>query len=351
MLVFIPGADVATEYYSDTAAAIQEASNLRLWVIIPAIPSELCISYCSTAATCGFLDKMVTSVFEQAVAQGFTGTDQAPDTFLAGHSLGGSCASNLSEHRHNKGTDFQALIEMGSYVSNHDVAGWPIPVLTLGAELDGGLGRPGMLNIDVMSSDNAAIAEGQAIDSDWQATNKPVVILPGMDHSDFCPGFHVPGDVYPSAVDESTAMSQIGEAVSSFLHLHSEQSEDLVQDALSYIKEQSEWTRDNLLHAYRQALLWEKSADEETAPWCEMAEVELSGLSAADKERMNVISVNEDTSKHFEDTRVSWAASGNEATFNVSGYVFPYTVTDIADSCYTSALELGCKLASSDRVA
>jgi len=172
-----------------------------------------------------------------------------------------------------------------------------------------------------------------------------------MDHSDFCPGFHVPGDVYPSAVDEATAMTQVGNAVSAFMHLHTEQSESLVQDSLLYIKQQSEWTRNNLLHAYRQALLWEKSADEETAPWCEMAEYELSGLSAADKERMNVISVNEDTSKHFEDTRVSWAQSGNEATFNVSGFVFPYTSKDIADSCYTSALELGCKLASSDRVA
>jgi len=35
MMVFIPGGNVATEYYTDTAKAIQEATNLNLWVVVP----------------------------------------------------------------------------------------------------------------------------------------------------------------------------------------------------------------------------------------------------------------------------------------------------------------------------
>ena len=35
MMVFIPGGKVSTEYYIDTVKAIQEASNLNLWVVVP----------------------------------------------------------------------------------------------------------------------------------------------------------------------------------------------------------------------------------------------------------------------------------------------------------------------------
>ena len=58
--------------------------------------------------------------------------------------------------------------------------------MTIGAELDGGLGRPSNLNQDIVSSDKATLDAGESLDSMWQATNKPVVIIPGIDHSDFC---------------------------------------------------------------------------------------------------------------------------------------------------------------------
>lgn len=91
--------------------------------------------------------------------------------------------------------------------------------MTIGGELDGGLGRPSNLNRDIVSSDNATLAAGESLDSTWQATNMPVVIIPGIDHSDFCGGFRVPGDVYPSAVSGIEAETRIGETVSSFLHI------------------------------------------------------------------------------------------------------------------------------------
>ena len=52
MLVLIPGANVATSYYSDTAAAIQEATDLKLWVVVPEIADKLCISVCPTSGSC-----------------------------------------------------------------------------------------------------------------------------------------------------------------------------------------------------------------------------------------------------------------------------------------------------------
>jgi len=75
---------------------------------------------------------------------------------MSGHSLGGVCASNLAQHKSNKKQPYTALVVMGSYVGGQDVASFPIPVFTMGAELDGGLGRPGMLNLSLISSDKAA---------------------------------------------------------------------------------------------------------------------------------------------------------------------------------------------------
>ena len=107
---------------------------------------------------------------------------------------------------------------MGGYVKDQDVASSKRPVFTLGAELDGGLGRPGNLYKSIQSSDAWAKLNG-GINSEKHVSEKPVVILAGADHSDFCPGFEVPGDIYPSEIKKDQAMSIIGNAVSAFLHL------------------------------------------------------------------------------------------------------------------------------------
>ena len=98
------------------------------------------------------------------------------------------------------------------------MADYKIPVLTLGAELDGGMGRPGYLYQSVVSSDTWA-AENGGINSEAHVTQKPVVFLEGADHSDFCPGFQVPGDIYPSEITKDHAMSIIGDQVSAFLNI------------------------------------------------------------------------------------------------------------------------------------
>ena len=107
---------------------------------------------------------------------------------------------------------------MGGYVADNNVADYQIPVLTLGAELDGGLARPGYLYNSLISSDTWAANNG-GINSQEHVTQKPVVILEGADHSDFCPGFQVPGDVYPSEITKDVAMSRIGEQVGAFLNI------------------------------------------------------------------------------------------------------------------------------------
>ena len=51
LLIFIPGADVATSYYTATAQAIQQATTgLRLHVVIPTVTDQLCISQCPSSS-------------------------------------------------------------------------------------------------------------------------------------------------------------------------------------------------------------------------------------------------------------------------------------------------------------
>jgi len=107
---------------------------------------------------------------------------------MSGHSLGGVCAGTLVEAYSESEKAYDSLVVMGSYVEKQDVAGYKTDVFTLGAELDGGLGRPGNLLHSMRSSDSWAAANG-GIDSENQIRQKAVVILPGIDHSNFCPGF------------------------------------------------------------------------------------------------------------------------------------------------------------------
>ena len=95
MLVLIPGADVDTGYYKDTAKAIQEAADLKLWVVIPEIADKFCISVCSTASLCGHLQTDVSKVIGMAKDQGYTGPLVGEGVFMSGHSLGSTCADNL----------------------------------------------------------------------------------------------------------------------------------------------------------------------------------------------------------------------------------------------------------------
>ena len=159
LMVLIPGAGVATSYYEAPLRAIQEAVNLRLWAVSPAIPGEKCIVYCESALICAPLHALVSSALEAAAELGWEASAMSA-TFLTGHSLGAVCAATLAEAYEG---EYDAAVVMGACVT--DVASFPLPVLTLGAELDGGGARPGYLSLSLRSSDAAATAAGHTVDS------------------------------------------------------------------------------------------------------------------------------------------------------------------------------------------
>ena len=84
------------------------------------------------------MDCTVEDALKEAVRHGYNGS--IDKFFLAGHSLGGTCAATYTQAYTDK---VLANILYGSYVTDSNVADWTVPVLTVGAELDGGQGRPG----------------------------------------------------------------------------------------------------------------------------------------------------------------------------------------------------------------
>ena len=114
MFVFIPGANVPTSYYIDTARAIQEATDLKLWVVIPEILDKFCISICPSKDACFKLYNDVNQVIGMATEQGYTGPSQGKNVYVAGHSLGTTCADNLIQ---GYSFGYEAGIMMGGYVA------------------------------------------------------------------------------------------------------------------------------------------------------------------------------------------------------------------------------------------
>ena len=72
-----------------------KASALRLWVVVPSMPTEKCILACPSPSLCAPMHQIVQTAVSKAVDQGYAGTLASPDAFVAGHSMGGACASNL----------------------------------------------------------------------------------------------------------------------------------------------------------------------------------------------------------------------------------------------------------------
>ena len=248
LLLFIPGAHVATEYSTGPLEAIQEAANLRLWVVAPSIPGDMCINYCTSPEDCGGLEDLAAAAVAKAVAAGFGGSPTA-DGFVAGHSLGSECASSLaiaSASAAAAAEPYAAAVLMGGFAPSSDVGAFPLPVLTLNAELDGGTARPGYVSLSLRSSDAWAVGQSQPLGGAWQLANGPVAILPGLDHSSFCPGYSVPGDVFPPEVSEATSDPLIGAATAAFLHLNTDQPGSVASDALAALQASVQWTRDLL---------------------------------------------------------------------------------------------------------
>ncbi|CAE8721074.1 unnamed protein product, partial [Polarella glacialis] len=325
MLVFIPGGKVPNQHYEATARAIQAAAaekQINLWVVIPAVFQRLCIISCTSPKICAPLH----GAAEAALTVAYSSPSALP---------------------------YAGLIVMGSYVDetgDHDLVNFPTPVLTLNVELDGGLARPGKTSVwwrqhlELMSSKG----EGYAL------ANKPVIVLPELNHTNFCPGFDVPGDL-PAEVDQATATGLIGQSVAAFLVLQMNTSSTAEKAAAAaLLSEQVAWTK-QLLYLKAQDLERmpsdTKISAEGASPFCAHAQHMVAGMSDSDDARIEVQDGFHVDSQNLEHCHPNWT-SLNDGRILIRSCGHTDYYPDISNTgTITAASEIACKMLSSDRVA
>jgi len=344
LMVFIPGGNVPTDNYVETVQAIQKRTELPLYVAIPSIPGKICI-----ALTNIILNQLILSAIKQAEKAGWQGTHQ-DDVIIAGHSLGGTCANGYARAY----GPFSSVVIFGSYVDETgpgNLMNYPTPVLTLGAELDGGLARPGKMAIWYKQFKN--MTEHHVGDV---LVNKPVLVLPRIDHSDFCPGFAVPGDL-PSESSRSDALEAIGSTTAAFLHgqyLPASAAKD--RAAARAVLEQRLLFTSELLDGYLRALELEVDSGMGclegglTAPWCEHAQRLIANVADEYASKLQIYSTYWNSSKTLEHSRTKYSGGASGLTLMVHGHNAYYR--DIANTGeFSAASEIGCKMLSGERVA
>jgi len=183
---------------------------------------------------------------------------------------------------------------------------------------------------------------------------KPVIVLPGLNHSDFCPGFDVPGDLM-AEVDQATATQTIGLVVAAFLHLVTPStSASLTKDALALMKAKVAWTRD-LLAPYCKAQDMERDVSstsisaEGASSFCAKAQHIIAGLSWEDDRKLHVTDGFHVKSSDLEHCHPKWNVTGTGLDTTSCSHTDYYA--DVANTQeITAASEIACKMHSSERI-
>lgn len=357
--VLITGAHVPNDRYTATAATIQAkvATKMRLWVVIPAIPAvynRFCIDSCPAARSCSPLHQAVEDALDTAMAMGWKRTNDEEDMFLFGHSVGGFCANTLFQAYSTPTTrPYAALVVMGSYVDEdgpYSLASYPKPVLILNVELDGRNARPGRTALWWRQHEQLVSSKG-ALPA---LLEKPVIVLPKLNHSNFCPGFDVPGD-FMAEVSLAEATETVAEVVAAFLFVRMAALKGWVPaEAVMLLRTKIAWTRE-LLTPFLKAQDMEKDASqvstsaEGASSFCGQAQHLIAGLAPVDDARLIVEDGFHGSSPQLEHCHPNWTHMGNKLTVHTCSHTDYYP--DIRNTgSIKAASKIACKMLSKERI-
>ena len=209
LFVFAPGADRAASEYQSVLQAIQEQSGLNLAVA-------------SLKFTASFPNPIefsgrVQSAIDYAKTQNGFENLTSSQVYLGGHSLGGIFARDIVASK-----NFGGLVLFASYLNADEknkinLANVSFPVLTLGGE------RDGLTRITRISKEWETLQKlSQAAASPDVFAQKPVVVLPDVNHSLFASGQLQKSD-FISPLKIAQAHSAIAEKVAAFLNVNAAQ--------------------------------------------------------------------------------------------------------------------------------
>lgn len=260
LLVLFPSVGIPSEHYEPTVVAIQRASKQPLWAVIA-----------STEAGC---DASFKAALDAAAKEGWAPLASAASTWLLGHEDNETCAEKMLTANAAAGAVFMGALPGDEF----DFANSK-PTFILSAELHGGAARPGR----AVAWWRRRVELIKEVGVDKALLEKPMVILPGQNSGNFCPGFDVLGDL-EAEVDQTAATSHIGEAVGVFIDGIYEHEASEIMGALA---DQTEVLLQPLLTALDMEHISTGGLNVNgSSPYCEKAQLILAGLSSEDEARV-----------------------------------------------------------------
>lgn len=329
LMLLVPGGKVPPEDYLPMAKGAQEKSKLRMAVGIPRCHINLCDAIIELPR---LLNELIDSVNATA-----SGALKAADVFVTGHSLGGTGA----RHFYDVYPGAAGLALFGTqYNGDHEdykgTLGYPIdlesfkgPLLALTGELD-------MLPI---SHTSELVRQWRALsEADFYFEKLPI-ILPGMDHSQFCPPFEVNGDLVPEVSNED-ATAAISEVVGAWLDAVASKGADsaAVSLLLGYARKTAPIAQPFI------------EATKMDLTWCARAQ----SLLAKSPEALDVHVEHRYDSANLEHCHPNVTKDGDLVKVSVCDYRFySYLNSSLPDFAptYEGAQDISCKMVSEDKIA
>jgi len=285
-------------------------------------------------------------VLNDAKTAGFNGG--VGDVFISGHSLGGAGARYLvdKEPRYAGlalfGTQYNSQANSGEVTPGYpaDLLAWSQPLLAVSGELD-------MMPVTHMA---ALLTQYDEL-SPAAKKRKVPIIIPGMDHSQFCPGFDVVGDNV-AEISNAEAAQAVGAVTAAWLDLQV-LPDGITAAASELLASMVESTTRPILGAFMEA------ARNEPAAYCAKAQLFKANLPAEYNEQVHIVVKTLNSSantEHFHPNASmnTGARSGNGAnslTVSIGSYPFydqddKYSPLKFIPS-YVGARDITCKMLSS----
>lgn len=349
LVLFVPGGKVPPEYYTAFVQGFLDRSNTSL---------VSAIVHCGKLNLCNPLGQLNGLLAEATkAAAGLRGgvPFDPKDIFVFGHSLGGVGARHyVDTFKPSGASSFLGLALLGTQYNGDsenfngtlgyptNVTAFPIPLLMLLGELD------------KVPVSHAAIVYEQILQlpSAKDRSRKAVLVVPGMDHSQFCSPFNVSGDIEPE-ISNAEALRVASTLAAAWIDVVSIETNSVAYDPSQHILDYSERFTRPITAAFREARLLEQTN------LCSDMQLKLiQNFPVSSQEQVGpVLTTVVDSSAGLEHSHTSFnlTRDGRLALLTVLYAYYPqqksFNPVEILSPTYSGAKDISCKLVSADRIA
>ncbi|KAI6653218.1 hypothetical protein LOD99_3743 [Oopsacas minuta] len=358
-LIFIQGANLPADKYTDLLKEVQSRATSALWIAIP----EFTLNMPNPLEIQEKIENMKEEIAKHVKVEKY---------FYAGHSLGGYM---LSEFVRKNSKDLSAIILMGSFLTRdvtrlswpdgEYIIDYPVNVLTVGGELDGMCRVTRMAEAYYKQQVNVKMAK--------QKDKFPLVIIGGINHAQYFsgePNSFIQKNDLKSEITKLDGFNIISQVIVEYI----ENYEDL--DSSQILKTLREWTEEFIaplitafhMEGYYQfkPACYNKSLENANintcghgSPWSNRGQIIMGGLNAT---KLRNVSLQNDDNFHrvYTVTPVHLPIVNNTCSGDIPCILHSITVSEnyyerfdnVLDTGFyaESALEIKCKMSSRQRI-